>query len=277
MMRCAITLALVPEVRTGPFVFQGDLKRGCARAAKLGFDAVEIFPGSASAVGASELRALLERHQLHLAAMGTGAGWLKHRWTLTSPDPTIRANARGFIADIIDFAAGFKAPAIIGSMQGRVEIGVTRRQAEQWLAEALRELGTRAGRQGVFLLYEPLNRYETDLFNRAADAAAFLTRRKLRHVKLLCDLFHMNIEEASISATLRAVASHVGHVHFADTNRQAMGFGHLDVQPVIAALRAIRYDGYLSAEVLPLPTPEAAARQTLRAFRKLLTVSPSQL
>jgi sugar phosphate isomerase/epimerase len=268
-LQSAVTLSLVPEARGGPFVFSGDLERGCARAASLGFDAVELFLPSAAAVKAKDLRALLKRHHLRLAALGTGAGWLKQRWSLTSPDPAVRRKAGEFIEQILELAAAFQAPAIIGSMQGRVEPGVTRAQAEQWLAEGLRALGRRASRQGVDILFEPLNRYETNLFNRAQDAAAFLSRRRIAHVKLLCDLFHMNLEEASIPATLRAVARHVGHIHFADTNRRAMGLGHLDAAPIIAALRDIGYAGYLSAEVLPLPSPAAAARQTLRAFRKL--------
>ncbi|NOS68746.1 MAG: sugar phosphate isomerase/epimerase [Verrucomicrobia bacterium] len=267
----AATISLVAEARSGPFVFHGDLRRGCAQAAKLGFDAVEIFPASADVVSVIELRVLLKRHHLKVAAVGTGAGWLKHRWTLTSPDPLIRNKARKFIEQLIDFAAAFNAPAIIGSMQGRVEADVNRRQSEQWLAEGLKALGERAGKRSVSLLYEPLNRYETNLFNRAEDAAAFLVRRKIRHVKLLCDLFHMNIEEKSIPDTLRAVARQLGHVHFADTNRRAIGFGHLDVKSIIETLREIGYAGYLSAEVLPLPTSEAAARQTMRAFRKFNT------
>jgi sugar phosphate isomerase/epimerase len=271
-IRSAVTLSLVPEAHGGPFVFCGDLERGCARAAALGFDAVEIFPPSADALKIKTLGALLKRYHLRLAAVGTGAGWLKHRWSLTSADPAYRAQAHDFIVRIVDLAAAFGAPAIIGSMQGRVEGKGARQQALQWLEEGLTGLGNRAGAHGVSLLYEPLNRYETNLFNRAKEAAAFLTRRKIQHVKLLCDLFHMNLEEAAIPTTLRAVARHLGHVHFADTNRRAMGFGHLDVSPIVEALRDIGYAGYLSAEVLPLPNPETAARQTMRAFRQFITV-----
>jgi len=270
-MRSAVTISLVPEARGGPFVFCDGLSRGCARAAALGFDAVEIFPPSAEILNIKELRSLLRRHHLRLAAVGTGAGWLKHRWSLTSPDRGIRAKACEFVVGIVDVAAEFEAPAIIGSMQGRTETGVTRRQAVQWLSEGLTALGKRAGARGVYLLYEPLNRYETNLFNRAEEAATFLTRRKIPHVRLLCDLFHMNIEEVSIPDTLRAVARHLGHVHFADSNRHAMGFGHLDGAAIVKALRDIGYEGYLSAEILPLPNSETAARQTIRAFRRFVT------
>src|SRR5205809_2819970 len=112
-MRSAVTISLVPGARGGPFVFWDGLSRGCARAAALGFDAVEIFPPSADALKVKHLRALLKRHRLRLAAVGTGAGWLKHRWSLTSADPAIRAHAREFIASIVGLAAAFEAPAII--------------------------------------------------------------------------------------------------------------------------------------------------------------------
>jgi sugar phosphate isomerase/epimerase len=55
-------------------------------------------------------------------------------------------------------------------------------------------------------------------------------------------------------------------VHFADSNRQAMGFGHTDPIRVIAALREIQYPDYLSAEIFPLPDPDTAASQTLRSL-----------
>jgi hypothetical protein len=38
---------------------------------------------------------------------------------------------------------------------------------------------------------------------------------------------------------------------------------------VVAALRDLRYSGYLSAEVLAWPDPETAARQTMASFRRL--------
>jgi sugar phosphate isomerase/epimerase len=119
----------------------------------------------------------------------------------------------------------------------------------------------------VPLLYEPLNRYETNLLNRQLEAAQFLEARGIANVKLLCDLFHMNIEEVSNAATLRACGRHVGHVHFADSNRQAIGFGHTDAASVIAALKDIGFAGYLSGEILPLPDSEAAAAQTIKAIR----------
>ena len=271
----AVTICLVPEARQGPFVFHttgaGEgLADACRTAAELGFDAVEIFPASAEAFPAATLKPLLAEHGLGLAAVGTGAGWVKHKLHLCHADAGVRAAAQEFIAKIIDVAGQFGAPAIIGSMQGRCEGGMPWEETLEHLAVALDVLGARAAGQGQVLLYEPLNRYETNLFNRQGDAAAWLDSRGLPHVRLLCDLFHMSIEEADVAAALAAAGRRVGHVHWADSNRQAMGLGHTAAGPVVAALRGTAYQGFLSAEVFPLPTAMDAARQTIKSLRPLI-------
>jgi sugar phosphate isomerase/epimerase len=271
MLQSAITLSLVPEARGGPFVYWDDLDAGCARAAALGFDAVEVFPRDADALNAKQLRQLLAQHNLKLAAMGTGAGWVAHQLRLTDPDAGVRRRAQQFIGAIIDFAGGFGASAIVGSMQGRAEGNVQREQALDWLREALEQLGPRAHALGVPLLFEPLNRYETNLICTVDEAIDLLRPLRTRNVKILCDLFHMNIEEADLASALRRAGSLVGHVHFADSNRHAVGFGHTDMTPIADALAGIGYSGYLSAEILPLPDSERAAAQTISSFRKFVT------
>ena len=273
-MRSAVTVSLVPEARGGPFVFWDNLADGCEHAARHGFDAVEVFPREAAGLEASALRALLEKHRLRLAAMGTGGGWVVRKLTLTHPDAAVRREAREFIRAIIDLAGQFQAPAIIGSMQGRWEGAVTRDQALAWLAEGLAELGAQAKRHGVPLLYEPLNRYETNMFNRLGDTAAWLRTLPTDNVRILADLYHMNIEESDLPAAIREAGALIGHVHFADSNRRAIGFGHTDVAPIIAALRAIGYDRYLSAEILPLPDAAIAAGPTIVAFRQFACSKP---
>jgi sugar phosphate isomerase/epimerase len=267
-MKSAVTISLVAEAKGGPFVFFNDLAEGCAQASRLGFDAVEVFPSSAESLNVRETQSLLAGHRLKVAAVGTGAGWVKHKLRLTDPDAAVRRRAREFAASVIAVAGELGAPAIIGSMQGRCEAGLARSQVLQWLGEALEELSGESAKFNQVLLYEPLNRYETDVFSRQGDAAAFLRTLRSRNIRLLCDLFHMNLEERSIADTLIEAGPMVGHIHWADSNRRAMGFGHTEVGPIIAALRAIGFSGYLSAEVLPLPNDVAAAQQSLESIRR---------
>jgi len=269
-MKSAVTISLVAQAKGGPFVFWDDLAAGCERAAALGFDAVEIFAPAASAIERKALQRLLGQHRLKVAAVGTGAGWLIHKWQLCHAEREIRQHAREFIRQLIELGGEFNAPAIIGSMQGRIEGAVSRAQAIEWLREALEDLGEHAAQRQQPLLFEPLNRYETNVCNSVGDTAVLLKTLGTQNIKILADLFHMNIEEASIAAALRAAGPFIGHVHFADSNRRAIGFGHTEMASVMKALRDIGYAGYLSAEILPLPDSEAAAHQTIEAFRQLV-------
>ncbi len=261
-MQSAITLSQVPEALAGPFVLRTPLPEAFATAAALGFDAVELFLPGPDFISVADVRSLAVEHGLAIAAVGTGAGMLRHGLSITDAAEEKREAALDFVLAMIDFGGQLDAPAILGSMQGRGSLDL--------LATGLCRCGIRAGNHGVPFIYEPLNRYETNLFNHLGNAARFLELHDLKNVVLLADLFHMNIEERDLPAAIREAGSHIGHVHFADSNRQAMGFGHTDSKPIIAALREIRYSGYLSAEIFPLPDPETAARQTISSIRSLL-------
>ncbi len=268
MIRSCVTISLVPEARGGPFVFWDGLAAGCRQAKELGFDAIEVFAPSPAGVDANGLRRLLDETGLKVAAFGTGAGWLLQRLTLTAPEAGKRAAAREFIRAVIDLAGQFHAPAIIGSMQGRHGEGVDRTAALGHLAEGINDLGEHAGKYGVPLLFEPLNRYETNLVNTIEDGVHLLNTLSTRNVSLLADLFHMNIEETDPAAALRQGAGHIGHVHFVDSNRRPAGCGHTDFAPIVRALRDTGYQGYVSAEALPYPDPVEAARRTIAAYRQ---------
>jgi sugar phosphate isomerase/epimerase len=267
MIRSAVTVSLVPQARGGPFVFWDDLAAACQKAGELGFDAVEIFAPSPTTVAFDVLGQLLETNGLALAAVGTGAGMVIHGLSLTSPDPEQRQEALQFVRGMIDFGGRFGAPAIIGSMQGKWGGALDRDAALELLRQALNELGPYAQQFDVPLIYEPLNRYETNLVNTMESGVALLESLTTKNVKLLADLFHMNIEEADLPSAIRYGQNHIGHVHLVDSNRRPAGLGHLDLPPIAAALREIGFDRYASAEALPYPDPDAAARQTIDSFR----------
>ena len=269
-MKSAVTISLVAEAKGGPFVFWDDLPGACRQAAELGFDAVEVFAPGPDAVSREELASLLKTHNLSLAAVGTGAGMVKHKLSLTSPDASIRQRARDFIRSMIDFGGPHGAPAIIGSMQGRWGEAVTKEHALDWLRDALTDLGGHALQFGIPLIYEPLNRYETNLVTTEAAGAQLMESLDTDNVRLLADLFHMNIEETDIASGIKDGGRWIGHVHFVDSNRRPAGCGHMNYAPIITALREIDYQGYLSAEALPWPDSLAAAKLTIAECRRLI-------
>jgi sugar phosphate isomerase/epimerase len=268
MIGSCVTIALVKEIKTGPWIFWDDLEQSMSKASAMGFDAIELFTSSAEAVDPAVLARLLDKFNLKLAAVGTGAGKVLHGLTLTDPNEELRKKAISFISDMISFGASFGAPAIIGSMQGNLPPGQDRNQALEWLAEGLRLLGAEAEQKGIALIYEPLNRYETNLLNTLEAGVGFIEMNHLRNVKLLADLFHMNIEEADMATSIRAHSSHIGHVHFADSNRRPIGNGHTEMRTIATALQETGYTGFVSAEAFPWPDPDAAALQTITAYKQ---------
>ncbi len=269
MVKTAVTISLVEQARGGPFVFWDDLGGSIRRAKELGYDAVELFAPGPHVVDPKELQVYLDETGLALAAVGTGAGMVINKLSLTDPAESKRNEAIEFVRSMIDFGGQFGAPAIIGSMQGRWNDQINKETALECLSSALIELGKHSARYAVPLIYEPLNRYETNLCNTMADGVALLQSHSIQNVVLLADLFHMNIEETSIAQGIHDGGKYIGHVHFVDSNRRPAGNGHMDYAPIVNALHDINYDGYASAEAFAWPDSDSAARQTIETFHNV--------
>ena len=260
-IRSSVTVSLVPEARGGPFVFWDDLAAACRKAA----GARASTPSRSSRLGPTRsTRPSSGRSSTTTAwpsppsapaRAGSSTGC-----TLTQPDAAARAEARDFIRSIIDFAGPFGAPAIIGSMQGRSGDGVDQPTAPRatWPTPSKTSAST-PSTYGVPLLYEPLNRYETDLVNTVEAGVKLLESLSTRNVILLADLFHMNIEEADIAGALRAGGAARSATSTSSTRTAGRpGSGHLDFAPIAAALardRLRRLRLGRGAAATPTPTP----------------------
>lgn len=268
-MKSGVTISLVRSLK-GPWIFQDELSISISLAKKIGFDGVELFMASADDVNGKFLQRLLEDNRINLSAVATGAGKTLHNLTLTSPDKTVCAGAVDFVKEMIDFGAPFKAPAIIGSIRGNIGDS-SREDALARLADSLNELSLYARQRNVELLFEPLNRNETDVANTLADGIEIIEKAGTGNIKLLADFFHMDIEETDIAESIKQAGRFIGYVHFVDSDRKPAGMGHIDLKSAVDALKHIGYDGFLSAEALPWPDSQTAARQTMRNFRLLCT------
>ena len=125
---------------------------------------------------------------------------------------------------------------------------------------------------GVDVLLEPICRYEIDSIH-TTDQAIDLCERAGRpgNLGLLLDLFHMNIEEASVCGAVCRAGTLVRHVHFVDNTRAVPGMGCMALQDVVACLKGVGYAGFLGIEAIPGSDPEGEARRGL-AFTRALGV-----
>ena len=93
MIKSAVTISLVKEAEGGPFVFWHDLAAGCAKAAELGYDAVEVFAPNADAIPVDELKALTAEHNLKVPPWAPAVGGLSTNGISASRTP-LRARMR---------------------------------------------------------------------------------------------------------------------------------------------------------------------------------------
>ena len=243
----------------------------------MGCQGVEIHFRCAEDLDPQAVKRLIEEYGLGVPTLGTGMA-AGDGLSFGDPRPQIRARTVERVRGHIEFAAEIGSAVTIGILSGKLGEGAAaerlRRRAQA--LECLAEVCEVARSAGVTVLLEPLNRYECDYINTLADGMNVAAEIAAPNLKLLADTFHMNIEEADLVASLKAAGSSIGHVHLADTNRQAPGHGHLDVAGILQTLDEIRYQGYLSFEVFPLPNASVAIRDGVEAVRAALAISVHQ-
>ncbi|MDG1737129.1 MAG: sugar phosphate isomerase/epimerase [Paracoccaceae bacterium] len=124
------------------------------------------------------------------------------------------------------------------------------------LTDMLGQLGDRAEKAGTVVFVEPLNRYEDHMLNTLGQGVELLNALGHTSVKLMADMFHMNIEEADSAEAIDAAMPHVGHVHLADSNRHEPGLGHTDFAAPFAVLARHRFNGTCAIECIPSGPPD---------------------
>jgi sugar phosphate isomerase/epimerase len=269
-MKLGIAVAPKEALASAFVVFRDNLEVSLRKARALEYDGVELALLRPDQIDAGRIEALLEELGLEIPMISSGQVFAEGGLCFTSPDREIRGRAVSRIKDLVEAAERFGSMVNIGRVRGPLEPGQPSRVSEDRFLEALKEVAVYAEARGVIIALEPVNRYEINFINRLEEAAGMIDRLGRPNVKIMPDVFHMNIEEASIEGSLVDFRDCIGYVHFADSNRFAPGMGHLNFPNIIAALRAIHYSGYITAEILPYPDPDTAAARAARYLRALI-------
>jgi sugar phosphate isomerase/epimerase len=256
-------------------LLSGSFPERLEKAVQLGYAGVELMALRPADLDGADIAAQVSYCGLTIAAIASGAIAILDKLTLLARDRETGAAAEQRLHQLIDLAAAARAPLVtIGGFRGRLANAAwtDAQGARAHLVTILRRAAERAAAAGVRLALEPLNRYESDIINNAEEGLALLEEVEHKNLGLLLDTFHMNIEEAQYDASIRRVAGagRLFHIHLGDSNRLAPGQGHLDFPTILTSLCAVGYHGYLSAELLALPSGDAAAANTAQHMRSLL-------
>lgn len=234
-----------------------DLHDTINRAAKVGFDAVELTAALHMPVGSTpEYRrqvkgwirdAGLECSALHYIFDGSVK--------LATKDRELNKKCAEYLCSVVDVAADMEAKTVIvgsGGATRHLDDDRDRPEATKCMADVIHTVGEYAAKKDVFLAMEAINRYETNFLNTMKEATEFAELVDHPNVRTMADTYHMNIEETAPAVSVMKYGYALQNLHLADSNRQSPGTGHFDFKAVAEALKEIGFDKYCSFEVFGL-------------------------
>jgi hydroxypyruvate isomerase len=136
-------------------------------------------------------------------------------------------------------------------------------------AEGLKRVASMAEETGITVLLELLNS-KIDHPGYQADHTAFgvevCRQVASARVKLLYDIYHMQIMEGDLIRTIQVNHEFIGHYHTAgNPGRNELNENQeINYPAVLQAIRDTGYGGYLTHEFIPQADPEEALRSVFR-------------
>jgi hydroxypyruvate isomerase len=173
------------------------------------------------------------------------------------------------IAGNLDLAVAWNIPLLICFSGNRD--GLDDAAGAETTAEGLRRVAPLAEDAGVTLVLELLNSkvdhpdYQCDHTAWGVDVCR---RVDSPNVKLLYDIYHMQIMEGDIIRTVQETVAFIGHYHTAGNpgRHELDGRQELNYRPIAEAIAATGYAGYIGHEFIPTRDPVEGLREARALF-----------
>jgi hydroxypyruvate isomerase len=152
---------------------------------------------------------------------------------------------------------------------GQALADVSREKQRESVVAGLRAAAPIAADAGITLVLEPLNvlvDHKGYFLPTSAEGFAILDEVGSPAVKLLYDIYHQQITEGNLIATITANIGKIGHLHVADVpGRHEPGIGEINYRNVFRAVEAGGYAAFVGLEYRPL-ADHAATLATVLAL-----------
>ena len=215
-----------------------------------GFAALEISPWIPRELTCADIKTLKISLRRNKLAFSGFTAIYPPEMTLASPSAASRKRNVLYTKRLIDLAHNLGGRVLVwGSPRSRdIPRGVAFRRGYSWLVDLLKASGALADTRGVKIAIEPINRFESTIIHNAREALSLVREANRRSLGIVYDTFHTSLEEASFTDPILLAGEQLAAVHVSDCNRKIPGKGHIDFVPIFAALKKVRYSGYVTLE-----------------------------
>ena len=217
----------------------------CGRAKQIGFAGIDLLYPEEWPVA-------------HDAGLVVSMGYASRREKFIATgfnDPANHALLLGELEMILPLAAKARIPSIIAMFGNRVA-GIDESAAIANCAAGLARIAPAAEKQGVTICVELLNS-KVDHAGYQGDHTAFgvavMKAVNSPRVKLLYDIYHMQIMEGDVIRTIRDNINWIGHFHTGGVpGRHEINAGQeLNYHAIAAAIADLNYPGFVAHEFVP--------------------------
>ncbi|MFC9500777.1 2-oxo-tetronate isomerase [Streptomyces sp. NPDC056982] len=224
-----------------------------AAAAADGFEAVEyLFP---YAYEATELRRRLDAHGLQQVLFNAPPGDWDAGERGIAALPGREAEVREGVDRALEYAAALDCPRV-HMMAGLVPQNADPAPYRATYLSNLAYAAERAATVGVDILIEPINGRDMPgyFLSRQADAHAVVKEVGAPNLKVQLDLYHCQIVEGDLTATLRRdlPTGRVAHLQIAGVpDRHEPDAGELNLRHLMSVVDELGFDGWIGCEYFP--------------------------
>ena len=216
---------------------------------EMGYDKVEIAVEDPTLIDTAIVRKSLIENGLEAIICGA----FGPTRDLTNEDEAIQQNSLNYIQSCLDICVDLGAPFFAGPMYsavGKARLVSAEQKQIEWNKAVgnLRKACEMADQRGLLIALEPLNRFESDLINTAADVAKLVQDINHPAAKIALDGFHMNIEEPDIEDAIITAGKDLIHIQVSENYRGTPGTGQTCWKAYRKGLQAINYTGTVSIE-----------------------------
>ncbi len=225
-----------------------------AAAARAGFKGVEYW--LPYAYDKDEIADRLRQHGLAQVLFNLPAGnWdAGERGIAVMPDRV--GEFQDGVGKAIEYAKALGCTQL-NCLVGKTPPGVDASTVHETLIANLRFAARELEKAGIRLLVEPVNTQDVPGFHihRTGQAVRILDEVGSANIRLLYDIYHMQVMEGNLIRTIRDCLPRIAHMQLADNpGRYEPGTGEINYPNVFAAIDEAGYTGWIGLEYKPRVT-----------------------
>lgn len=246
------------------------------RVAQVGYTAVELWHNECTwngvdltgpAKDVKRLKAALDKYGLVVNNMVLNAWDATLGGSLVNPE-----NQKLYLKnldDVINFARSIGCNKLI-TCTGKKIPGKSYKKQRESIISTLSEAVKIAEKEDFTLLLEPLNTYVDHpgyFLDSTKEGTKIIREINRPNIRLLYDIYHMQIMEGNVISTIEQNIDIIGHFHAAGVpGRHELYLGELNYPNIIKRVKELGYEGYFGLEYFP----SMDSKESLKTIKELL-------